>query len=73
MIGAVEVQDGKYPARCRLQRIVDINRESLHAFIQDNTAIGSLLVTDGNTAYRRLPDRGHQAINLSAGRCSARP
>lgn len=66
MIGAVEVQDGKYPARCRLQCIVNINRESLHAFIRDNTAVGSLLVTDGNTAYRRLEDRRHQAINLSA-------
>jgi hypothetical protein len=28
--------------------------------------LGSLLLTDGNTAYRRLEDRGHQAINLSA-------
>lgn len=66
MIGAVEVEAGKYPARCRLQRIVNINREGLHAFIRDNTAVGSLLLTDGNTAYRRLEDRGHQAINLSA-------
>lgn len=66
MIGAVEVRDGKYPARCRLQRIVNIDRESLHAFIRDNTAVGSILLTDGNTAYRRLPDRGHQAVNLSA-------
>ncbi|MDQ0323468.1 hypothetical protein QO002_005674 [Pararhizobium capsulatum DSM 1112] len=66
MIGAVEVEAGKYPARCRLQRIVNINRESLHAFIRDNTAVGSLLLTDGNTAYRKLEDRGHQAINLSA-------
>ena len=66
MIGAVEVEAGKYPARCRLQRIVNINRESLHAFILDNTTIGSLLVTDGNTAYRRLEDRSHQASNLSA-------
>ncbi|NKL76294.1 transposase [Rhizobium leguminosarum] len=49
-----------------MQRIVNINRESLHAFIRDNTAVGSLLVTDGNTAYRRLEDRGHQTINLSA-------
>jgi len=49
MIGAVEAQAGKYPARCRLQRIVNINRESLHAFIRDNTAFGSPLVTDGNT------------------------
>ncbi|TBY51507.1 IS1595 family transposase [Rhizobium leguminosarum] len=48
------------------KRIVNINRESLHAFIRDNTAVDSLLVTDGNTAYRRLKDRGHQAINLSA-------
>ncbi|MCA2409690.1 hypothetical protein GYN07_21745 [Rhizobium leguminosarum bv. viciae 248] len=49
-----------------MQRIVNINRESLHAFIRDNTAVGSLLVTDGNTAYRRSEDRGHQTINLSA-------
>ena len=66
MIGAVETRAGKYPARCRLQRVVNINCESLHAFIRDNTAVASLLVTDGNTAYRRLEDRGHRAINLSA-------
>lgn len=39
MIGAVEVQAGKYTARCRLQRIVNINRESLHAFIREPNAI----------------------------------
>ncbi|PDT02136.1 hypothetical protein CO666_21535 [Rhizobium chutanense] len=70
MIGAVEVKAGKYPARCRLQRIVNISPESLHAFIRDNTAVGSPLVTDGNAAYRRLEDRGHQTPrrSLSHGR-----
>ncbi|MFA1625283.1 hypothetical protein ACDY96_21600 [Rhizobium mongolense] len=37
MIGAVEIRDGKYPRRCRLQRIVNIDRESLHGFIRENT------------------------------------
>ncbi|WP_409527301.1 transposase [Rhizobium sp. BK591] len=76
MIGAVEVEAGKYPARCRLQRIVNINRESLHAFIRDNTVVGSLLVTDGNTAYRRLEDLrsgGGQTTNSKDNRLGLEP
>lgn len=66
MVGAVEVREGRYPGRMRLERIVNIDRESLHAFIARNTTVGTLLLTDGNTAYRRMPQRDHSAINLSA-------
>jgi hypothetical protein len=31
-----------------LQRIVNIDPESLYAFIRDNTAVGSILLTDGS-------------------------
>lgn len=65
MIGAVEVHDGKYPGRIRLERLASIDRQSLHAFIARNTSIGTLMLTDGKTAYRRMPQRDHFAVNLS--------
>jgi predicted RNA-binding Zn-ribbon protein involved in translation (DUF1610 family) len=66
LAGAVEVAGGIYPRRCRLERIANVDRVHLHSFVKRNTTIGTVIITDGNTAYRRLPGRTHDEINLSA-------
>jgi hypothetical protein len=60
VVGAVEVRDdGRRAGRVRLQVITDFTRKTLHPFTIANTASGSHIATDGNTAYRKLPERGH--------------
>ena len=49
-----------------MERIANIDRAHLHSFVMRNTTVGTVIVTDGNTAYRRLPGRTHDEINLSA-------
>lgn len=60
VVGAVELHEGKIPGRIRLETIPDFKRTTLHAFVEANTATGSLISTDGNTAYRELPARKHR-------------
>lgn len=60
IVGAVELHDGKIPGRIRLKGIPDFTRKTLHQFVEAHTSIGSLISTDGNTAYRELPDRKHK-------------
>ena len=62
--GAVECLEGGLMGRVRLNVIRSRGRQSLHAFVAENTAPGTLVVTDGNTAYRDMPDRGHHAIPI---------
>lgn len=65
VVGAVEVREGRYPGRCRLERLHGLDHTHLHSFVLRNTAAGSLIVTDGNTAYNHMPNRQHQVFNLS--------
>ena len=67
VIGAVEVRDGQYPGRVRLERLDDeaderAEKERLHDFVCRNTLPGSHIVTDGKQGYRGMPGRGHTAI-----------
>jgi hypothetical protein len=60
ILGAVELKDdGRGAGRIRLQAAKNFTRETLHAFTLANTVTGSHISTDGNTAYRGLPDRDH--------------
>ena len=52
--------------RIRLACIPDTSRKSLHDFVQQNVAVGSVIITDGKVAYRGLEQLGypHQPIIL---------
>jgi hypothetical protein len=49
--GAVEVVDGRWPGRLRLSAIRDFSADSLHAFLRENLAPGSVARTDGWSGY----------------------
>lgn len=66
LVGAVEIVDKHYAGRMRLQRVQVADRETLQRFVVQNTARGTLIVTDGYSAYERPPERKHKAHNLSA-------
>lgn len=57
IVGAVELEEGRYPGRIRLAAIPDFKRETLHAFVTSATTPKSEIWTDGNTAYATAPDR----------------
>jgi hypothetical protein len=59
LIGAVELKEGRYPARIRLEAIRDFRRETLHSFVLQSTCSGSEIWTDGNSAYAEVPGRSH--------------
>ncbi|WP_166096790.1 hypothetical protein [Rhizobium flavescens] len=50
----------------RLQRVQVADRETLRRFVTQNTARGTLIVTDGYSACELPPERKHKAQNLSA-------
>ena len=60
--GAVECLDDGFMGRIRLNIITGRGRFQLHDFVERTTAPGSWIVTDGNTSYSGLADRGHEAI-----------
>ncbi|TWH36066.1 MULTISPECIES: IS1595 family transposase, partial [unclassified Aminobacter] len=62
--GAVECLDDGLMGRVRLSIIKSRGRASLHPFVEENTAPGTLIVTDGNTAYRNMAGRGHHEIPI---------
>jgi hypothetical protein len=65
LIGAVVLVDRFPPGRIRLQRILQSDSANLLPFIEANTAVGSRIITDGNTAYLGMTERTHSPINLS--------
>lgn len=50
--------------RIRLNVIMGRGRQPLHAFVSATTAPGTLIVTDGNTAYREMPDHEHHEMPI---------
>lgn len=64
--GAVEVHERVYPGRCRLERLHGIDHTHVHRFVDKYTANGSVIITDANAAYNRMPNRLHEVFNLSA-------
>ena len=65
LVGAVEIVDQFYAGRMRLQRVHLADRKTLQRFVEQNTARGSLIITDGYSAYARPTERKHKAHNLS--------
>jgi len=59
IVGAVELREGRYPARIRLEPIKDFRHGTLHSFVMRNTVKGSSIWTDGNSAYAYVRDREH--------------
>lgn len=57
--GAVECLDDGRMGRIRLEVVEGWGRAELHPFVLRNTCEGSIIMTDGNTAYRRIPGRLH--------------
>lgn len=62
--GAVECREEGTMGRIRLNVIKGRGRVPLHAFVLKTTAPGTLIVTDGNTAYRTMLDRGHLEVPI---------
>jgi transposase-like protein len=57
-------EDGKGIGRIRLKRIADLSRPTLHGFIQEVIEPGSIVRTDGWSAYRELADYRHAPRTL---------
>ena len=62
---ATEVIDKNKIGRVRLQMVKDKSRAELRPFILNNTAPGTIVITDGNTSYGDLGERIHYVKNLS--------
>ncbi len=56
---AVEVKSPKGFGRCRMRIIPDGSATTLHAFIIDNVAPGSTVITDGWSGYRGIEKAGY--------------
>lgn len=56
---AVEVKSPKGCGRCRMGVIPDGSAKTLHAFITDNVAVGSTVITDGWTGYLGIETAGY--------------
>ena len=57
-------EDGNGMGRVRLRRIANASRSSLHGFIRDSIALGSVVHTDGWEGYSGLEGYEHQATVL---------
>ena len=63
-VAGARSRDGKVKAKA----VSDVNRIKMHEFVRSNIAIGSVLYTDQNLAYRGLEDDyDHQTVNHSIG------
>lgn len=56
---AVEVKSPKGFGRCRMRVIPDGSAKTLHAFITDNVAVGSTVITDGWSGYLGIEAAGY--------------
>ena len=56
---AVEVTSPTGFGRCRARVIPDGSAKTLHAFITDNVAVGSTVITDGWSGYRGIEAAGY--------------
>ncbi len=67
---AVEVHSEGGLGRCRIAPLVDATANSLRAFIEENVAPGSVIVTDGWSGYRGISQHGylHERHNQRASR-----
>lgn len=59
LVAIAAEEDGRGIGRIRMRRITDASRPSLHGFIQDSVAPGSIVHTDGLPAYDRLENKGY--------------
>lgn len=68
VVVAAEKQ-GRGIGRIRLRRVVDVSADSLIPFVQAVAVLGSVINTDGWSAYTRLPALGfqHHVTVISAG------
>lgn len=70
MVVIAAQEDGKGIGRIRMRRIPDASSASLHPFIQENIALGSLIRTDGWSGYLGLEAKGylHEANPMRKGK-----
>ncbi len=79
---AVELAEPMGFGRCRMQVIPDASGQTLHAFVADNVATGSTVITDGWTGCLGIDKRGYthdrrsqraaKAAGEDVGRAAAR-
>lgn len=55
--------------RARIEVVPNVKAETLLAFVERNCELGSMIYTDGLSAYKNLPNLGyeHDATKVSAG------
>jgi transposase-like protein len=53
-------EDGQGIGRIRMRRIPDLKRETLHSFVRESVEPGSVIVTDGWSAYGDLTGYRHE-------------
>lgn len=70
--GAVEVRDGRL-GRARLRHLFPRSKQEFLGFIVENVEAGSVVVTDGLSAYRDLPllDYNHEVESVADGMAKA--
>lgn len=70
LIAIAAQEDGRGIGRIRMRRIVDASSDSLHAFVIDVVAQGSVVCTDGWQGYSGISMKGyiHEVIILKGGR-----
>ena len=60
VVVAVEIEQPTGFGRCRMQIVPDASAATLHAFIRDNVAAGSTVITDGWSGYLGINKIGYQ-------------
>jgi transposase-like protein len=58
VVGAVEVS-GTAAGRCRLRVVPNVRRKTLHKFLRDHVARGSVVKTDGLSSYEKMERYGY--------------
>ena len=67
VIVAAECKGPRKVGRIRMAHIGDLKRRTLHGFIAENVAPGSVVVTDGLRAYGKLTGYDHRPVLVGGG------
>jgi len=59
IVAVAAEEDGRGIGRIRLRRILDVSAESLHPFVEQSVAPGSVIHTDGWPGYSNIETKGY--------------
>jgi transposase-like protein len=71
LVAVAAEEDGSRIGRIRLRRIPDASKTSLHGFVRDSIASGSVVHTDGWEGYNGIDDYEHEVTVLRGRKQSA--